>query len=302
MTACEAWISAQHHDVFSVYLPHNGAFINAALSGKLRLQLKQKHLQLVAGDRVTLEGERITALHERRSLLSRIEAGGRGFAQALAANMDYVFICTSPNEEFNIKRVDRYLAMADGAGVEAVLLITKADIAGDLNSVLSSIQALNPNRQYLLCSAITGQGLDSVRNLVAGGKSAVLMGSSGVGKSSLINAIVGDSRLETSEISAHKDKGRHTTTSRTLIPLDNGGFFIDSPGIRELQLDNSDAASGFADITVLAGGCRFRNCAHMKEPGCAVREAVASGTLRASRLDSYLKLKDEERKPGKRLK
>jgi len=299
MTACQAYISAQHHDVYNVYLPHTGAFMNVALSGKLRQQLKQQHIQLVAGDRVTLEGERLTALHHRRSLLSRLEAGQSGFSQALAANVDYLFVCTSPNGEFNIKRVDRYLAMADGAGVEAVLIITKADLASGLGDVLSAIQALHPKRRHILCSTLNGMGIDALRDLVTAGKSAVLMGSSGVGKSSLINALLGKDHLETSEISAYKDKGRHTTTSRVLIPLISGGFLIDSPGMRELALDNSDAASGFADITELALECRFRDCAHLKEPGCAVREAVASGLLSAARLDRFLKLMAEEKKRGK---
>ena len=295
MTACQAYISAQHHDVYNVYLPHTGAIMNVALSGKLRQQLKQQHIQLVAGDRVTLEGERLTALHHRSSLLSRLEAGQSGFSQALAANVDYLFVCTSPNGEFNIKRVDRYLAMADGAGVEAVLIITKADLASGLGDVLSAIQALHPKRRHILCSTLNGMGIDALRDLVTAGKSAVLMGSSGVGKSSLINALLGKDHLETSEISAYKDKGRHTTTSRVLIPLISGGFLIDSPGMREIAFDEEGGAQTFADIEELAASCRFSDCRHQSEPGCAVRDAINEGALTPDRLERYNKFRREER-------
>lgn len=300
MTQCEAWICAQHHDMYSVYLPEAGVFQTAGLTGKMRQQLMKQQIQLVTGDRVTLIGKQITALYARHSLLSRLEAGTRGQVQALAANMDYVFICTSLNEEFNIKRIDRYLAMADGARVEAVLLITKADLEADLSQVNEALMALNPPRQAIFCSALNGMGIKEVENLVAGGKRGVLMGSSGVGKSSLINALKGSESLATSLISEHKARGRHTTTSRALIPLENGGFLIDSPGMRELKLDRSDTEAGFADIRELAQGCRFGDCAHGREPGCAVQEAVANGLLRRERLTSYLKLKTEEQKQGKR--
>ncbi len=301
MTPVTGIIASQHHEQFSIYLAESGRFIKAGLGGSLRRQLKIAGLSLVVGDRVSLdrasdEGGQaiIVSLAARRSLLSRVSAGGSGQIQALAANVDLVLICTSLNEEFNLRRLERYLALADGAGLPAVIVLTKSDLQHRQQDRLSSLAALNPLRQRLLCSALTGQGQDELKALIPAGQTAVLMGSSGVGKSSLVNLLLGKEALRTAAISRHQDKGRHTTTHRQLIPLPEGGYLIDSPGIRELKLEDSDVSAAFDDVEVLAQGCRFRDCGHQAEPGCAVRLAVAQGQLDAGRLRSYLKLKAEE--------
>lgn len=305
MPQYEGIISAQHREVLHVFLPERDTTVSAIPSGKLRRQTARENTALVTGDLVTVDRASDTAgpalilsLKERRSILTRAEAGERGRSQPLAANIDLALICTSLNEEFNIKRLDRYLAMADGAGVPALLLLTKADNAPNAEEYLILVRALRPPREHIPCSALTGQGIAEVREAIRG-KAAVLLGSSGVGKSSLINALLGEERLRTSHLSGFKDKGRHTTTSRELIPM-AGGCLIDTPGMRELRLDNSDASAGFHDISGLAQGCRFSDCSHGREPGCAVRQAILEGKLDAARLDRFLKLIDEEKRRKRR--
>ncbi len=294
-------VCAQYLDAYRVYLPHQGNEVSARLSGSLRQKLKQERTLLVTGDRVALDREGdeggsavILALVPRETLLSRVEAGIRGQRQPLAANVDYAFICTSLNEEFNLSRLDRYLAIADGACIQPVLLMTKADAVQDWTPYTTQIMTLRPPRAFILCSAVTGCGIAEIKTLLAAGKTAVLLGSSGVGKSSLVNALLGETRMHTARISGFQDKGRHTTTSRELIALPGCGYLIDTPGMRELKLDNSDVEASFADIMDLSVNCKFRDCRHLHEPGCAVKAAVERGELNAKRLRSFQKLRDEE--------
>ncbi len=295
-------VSSQHHDTFSVYIPDLDAFVQAKLSGKLR----QEGKRLVAGDHVILHYDqmtrqgRIQELLPRRNLLSRVEAGSRGLSQPMVANIDYLLICTSLNEEFNLRRLDRYLAMAEGAGVEAVMVLTKADLSLHSADFLYQVKAQYQKYRFMVCSAKSGQGMESLKQLLSQDKVAALMGSSGVGKSSLINALIGEEKLRTSDTSHYKDKGRHTTTHRELIPLGAGAYLIDTPGMRELKLDESDADAAFDEIISLGSACRFRNCTHLKEPGCAVRDALAIGLIDADRFKSYLKLRREEQRPRRK--
>lgn len=300
MTTYQGIVCAQHRGAFRVWLPQENLDLSAAPSGGLRRLLEQQQTALVTGDRVALDratdtggAARIVSMAPRTSVLSRVEAGRRGKPQPMVANVDMALICTSLNDEFNPKRLDRYLAMSDGAGMPAVLLLTKADLAPEPEKWLAPLRALRPPRAMIIVSAHTGQGIDELRRLLHGQR-AVLLGSSGVGKSSLINALLDEQRLRTAHTSAYLDKGRHTTTTRELIPLTGGGFLIDTPGMRELKLYDSDADAAFEDITALATGCRFGDCQHGCEPGCAVRAAVEAGQLSAIRLDSYRKLRLEQ--------
>ena len=302
-------ISAQHAGILRAFLPHQGTEIAARLSGALRQSLRRDGTPPVTGDRVLLDRVEdaggaavIKALLPRHSLLTRTEAGTRGWSQPIAANVNLALICTSMNEEFNVTRLDRYLAVADGAGVPAALLLTKADLVRDPVPYARSVSALKPPRKYILCSAASGQGLDEVRLLLEGGQTAALLGSSGVGKSTLVNAILGEAKLPTAQVSGFRSKGRHTTTTRELIPLPGGGFLIDTPGMRELRLDVSDVEEGFPDIRALACQCRFRDCRHLSEPGCAVRQAAEAGALDARRLASYQALFAEQARRACRQK
>lgn len=302
-------ISAQHAGILRAFLPHQGTEIAARLSGALRQSLRRDGTPPVTGDRVLLDRVEdaggaavIKALLPRHSLLTRTEAGTRGWSQPIAANVDLALICTSMNEEFNVNRLDRYLAVADGAGVPAALLLTKADLVRDPVPYARSVSALKPPRKYILCSAASGQGLDEVRLLLEGGQTAALLGSSGVGKSTLVNAILGEAKLPTAQVSGFRSKGRHTTTTRELIPLPGGGFLIDTPGMRELRLDVSDVEEGFPDIRALTCQCRFRDCRHLSEPGCAVRQAAEAGALDARRLASYQALFAEQARRACRQK
>ncbi len=302
-------ISAQHAGILRAFLPHQGTEIAARLSGALRQSLRRDGTPPVTGDRVLLDRVEdaggaavIKALLPRHSLLTRTEAGTRGWSQPIAANVNLALICTSMNEEFNVNRLDRYLAVADGAGVPAALLLTKADLVRDPVPYARSVSALKPPRKYILCSAASGQGLDEVRLLLEGGQTAALLGSSGVGKSTLVNAILGEAKLPTAQVSGFRSKGRHTTTTRELIPLPGGGFLIDTPGMRELRLDVSDVEEGFPDIRALACQCRFRDCRHLSEPGCAVRQAAEAGALDARRLASYQALFAEQARRACRQK
>lgn len=302
-------ISAQHAGILRAFLPHQGTEIAARLSGALRQSLRRYGTPPVTGDRVLLDRVEdaggaavIKALLPRHSLLTRTEAGTRGWSQPIAANVDLALICTSMNEEFNVNRLDRYLAVADGAGVPAALLLTKADLVRDPVPYARSVSALKPPRKYILCSAASGQGLDEVRLLLEGGQTAALLGSSGVGKSTLVNAILGEAKLPTAQVSGFRSKGRHTTTTRELIPLPGGGFLIDTPGMRELRLDVSDVEEGFPDIRALTCQCRFRDCRHLSEPGCAVRQAAEAGALDARRLASYQALFAEQARRACRQK
>lgn len=306
MTIKQGIICAQHRGGFEVLLKETKEVLQAQIKGSLRKELENTGIQLVTGDRVELktEGEdlaRITRMQERKSLLTRVEAGTRGKPQPLAANVDIAFICTSANEDFNTGRLERYLACAEGALVPTVLLITKADLVKDREGFLAQIHSHFPGREHLFCSAATGEGINQVLKHLEKGKTGVLLGSSGVGKSSLINALLGEDRLRTAGISAHQDKGRHTTTTRRLIPLQEGSYLMDTPGMRELALDQSDVQAAFQDIEEMAVHCKFRDCRHDKEPGCAVRQALSQGDLTRERFKSYQKLQKEEEGRAGRL-
>jgi ribosome biogenesis GTPase len=236
----------------------------------------------------------IQRLLERRTNLSRKEAGERTGEQILAANVDTVFLVSALNEEFNPRKIERYLAAVWQSGAGSVVILNKADLSDDIDAFLRRTEAVAPGVPVLLTSTITGAGVDGLRAHINAGETAVFVGSSGVGKSSLINALL-DEGAQSVRAIRDDGKGRHTTTSRRLILLPGGGVVIDTPGLRELALWNADAGLGgaFADIESLASECAFRDCRHEGEPGCAVRDAMESGTLAHERLASYRKLHRE---------
>lgn len=232
----------------------------------------------------------------RKSLLARKYAGKKIDGQAIAANIDIIFIVIGLDNNFNLNRVERYLAAAAASRAEPIVLLSKSDISPDAEEKVRLVNARTGRELALPVSAKTGSGLERVRQLLAAGRTACFIGSSGVGKSSLINRLANAEFLKTADVRESDSRGRHTTTHRELFVLDCGGIVIDTPGMRELGL--WDSANGieraFTDIEGAASGCRFADCTHLSEPGCAVLAAVASGEIDRERYESFLKLGREQ--------
>jgi ribosome biogenesis GTPase len=227
----------------------------------------------------------------RKSFLVRKAAGEATLPQPVAANVDTGIVMTSANKDLSPKRLDRYLGLLRYGAITPVLVLSKVDLVADPEPLLAQLRAVAPSVQVLAVSTVTGAGVDAIRSL-GDGRTTVLLGSSGVGKSSLLNAVLGDETQLTQPI-REDERGRHTTTRRELFVTEHG-LWIDTPGMRELAqwIDDTDD-SAFEDIAALAAGCKFRDCQHRAEPGCAVRAAVEAGTLPAERLASVHKLGDE---------
>jgi ribosome biogenesis GTPase / thiamine phosphate phosphatase len=230
----------------------------------------------------------------RKSCLVRRAAGTGEEPQVLAANVDIAFLVTSLNSDLNPRRLERYLALVWDGGARPVILLTKSDLVGESTAVLSQVEAVAPGVEIVTLSAKTGQNLEAVRNFLSPGRTIVVLGSSGVGKSTLINKLLGREKLKVQDIRAD-DKGRHTTTARSLLRIPSGGLIIDTPGMRELHLwDQEEGLQAlFSEVEEIALGCRFTNCGHQTEPSCAVRTALQEGRLSKDRFDSYQKLRKE---------
>ena len=231
----------------------------------------------------------------RRTFFSRREPGPIPRDQAVAANFDYVFIMQSLNMDFNPNRLERYLTLAWQSGATPVILMTKADLVEDYWTYLTQVERVAAGVNTHVVSAHTGYGLNRLNAYLLPGKTVVFLGSSGVGKSSLVNALAGEEIMAVSAIREDDSKGRHTTTHRQLIRLQNGVMIIDTPGMRELGMwDISEGlVDAFADVEAFIGKCRFSDCKHESEPGCAIKAAIATGELDAARWESYQKLKEE---------
>ena len=279
----------------------------ARLSGRLRRDSTAPGGLPVVGDWVAVVArpEDGTAtirsvLPRRTQLRRRAPADHAAPIQVLAANVDVIFVATSLNRDLNVRRIERYLTTAWESGAQPVIVLTKVDLAADPVEVAAAEAELREvalNVPILVTSALTGEGLAPVRALLGPGVTVVLVGSSGVGKSTLANALLGEARLATSGIREDDSRGHHTTSSRQLIRLPGGGLLIDTPGVRELGLwdDGPGLATTFADVEALALNCRFTDCGHETEPGCAVLAAEAEGSLAPERLEDWRRLEREER-------
>jgi ribosome biogenesis GTPase / thiamine phosphate phosphatase len=251
------------------------------------------------GDWVALRDGRIHAVLPRRTAVTRRAPGSNAGEQVLAANVDLAVIVVAPGRDANPRRVERLLALAWESGAQPLVVLGRADLCPDwgtdVASELAGLAAVAPGVQVMALSCYTGQGVEEIAAMLAPGRTAVLLGSSGVGKSTLVNRLAGRDLLATGEI-RDDGKGRHTTTTRQLVLLAGGGMVIDTPGLRELGLW-SDAGGGtaaaFGDVEELAAGCRFDDCRHRTEPGCAVREALEDGRLAADRFAAWEKLQRE---------
>ena len=283
----------------------------ADVAGKLRHRAKSRRDFPAVGDWVWVRHQpaggdaRIEGILPRRTLLVRTAAGETGEPQVLAANVDVAFIASSLNRELNPRRLERYVSLVRTGGAAPAILLTKSDLATPefIAGAKAGVAAACPGIPVLILSARTGEGLEGLHPYLSAGRTLVLLGSSGVGKSTLVNRLLGEEAQAVREISGHEDKGRHTTTIREMLRLPGGALLIDTPGIRELQLAG-DGATGveaaFGDIDALAAHCRFRDCRHQAEPGCAVLAAVARGEVDAGRLENFHKLMRESAHAARR--
>ena len=278
----------------------------ASVSGTFRYEAQTVSDDPAVGDYVLAEWQEagspaiIRSLFPRKSCFLRKAAGSAKQEQVVAANIDTVFLCMSLNQNFNLRRLERYLSIAYDSGAEPVVVLTKADLCQDPEDKLAQVRTAAPGAEILTVSSLTGD-TDAVLPYILPGRTVAFLGSSGVGKSTLINKLMGTSALATGAVGT-ADKGRHTTTHRQLLTLPNGAFLIDTPGMRELGMWDSDGGidTAFQDLLELTRACRFSNCTHTAEPGCAVLKALADGTLDAGRWESFRKLKLENASAAER--
>jgi ribosome biogenesis GTPase len=275
----------------------------AEVTGRLRHEARGPEERPAVGDWVALrprDGEArglIQAVLPRRTAFVRRAAGDQAVAQVLAANIDTVFLVAGLDGDFNLRRIERILVLAWESGAEPVILLNKADVCPEAETRRLEVEGVAPGVPVHVIAAKTGRGLEVLAPYLRRGQTVALLGSSGVGKSTLVNRLLGVEKQKTREVRAADQRGRHTTTHRELVPLPGGGLLVDSPGLREIQLwvGGEGLQVTFEDVETLAPSCRFRDCTHDGEPGCAVVAAVEAGALAAERFESFRKLRAELR-------
>ena len=282
---------------------NRSAEIIAEIAGKIMYGADSALDYPTVGDWVGVQyydGATLAIIHQilpRQSLLKRKVAGKRIDYQLIAANIDTAFLVQSLDRNFNLRRLERYLTMTNDSNIEPVILLSKSDLVepGKLRESVSLASSVSRDYEIIAFSSTTGDGLDQIRAVITGGRTYCLLGSSGVGKTTLLNKLIGDDVFDTAEVREKDGKGRHKTSRRQLTILGPGGMIVDTPGMRELGSMGSEVGLGetFADIVELAAACRFADCTHVNEPGCAVLKAVKDGELSEARYRNYLKIRKE---------
>ena len=295
-----ARVAVEHRDAYVLYTARGER--PAELSGRFRHAVEERGDLPAVGDWVAVsdpdgrERASIQAVLPRRTKFSRMAANDHGqtVEQVVAANVDVVFLTAGLDGDLSLRRLERYLTLGWESGAEPVIVLTKTDLCDDVPAVLLEVEAVAMGVPVHAVSNVTGEGIEALAAYFAGDRTVAALGSSGVGKSSLVNRLAGEELMATGGLRSD-GRGRHTTTNRQLLPLPSGGLFLDTPGMRELRLWESEdgLAAAFDDVTAAAAHCRFTDCAHESEPDCGVRAALADGTLERDRFESWRKLQGE---------
>ncbi|MBD2683329.1 MULTISPECIES: ribosome small subunit-dependent GTPase A [Nostoc] len=296
---CVGRVAIEYRNTYIVYSEQGE--LTVEVTGKLRHQATKAQDFPAVGDWVIMQAREsqgratIHGILPRKSKFSRKTVGSKTEEQIVAANIDTVFLVCGLDGDFNPRRIERYLILAWESGANPVIVLNKADLCNYLDDCISEVEAVAIGVPILILSATTNQGLDALKAYLQPGQTVALLGSSGVGKSTISNQLKGASVQVVQPVRQGDDRGRHTTTNRELILLPSGGLIIDTPGMREIQIWAGDESlqGTFADIEALAAECRFRNCQHNHEPGCAVQQALLEGELDYSRFLNYQKLQKE---------
>jgi ribosome biogenesis GTPase len=297
-----ARVVAVHRETSIVREAGGGGDRPAAVSGSFRFEALAASEYPTVGDWVALDASGvIVAILPRRTTFRRMatdatrHGAGLDDEQVMAANVDVALLVAGLDHDFNVRRIERYLAVARSSGIAPVVVLNKADVEDDVEGVRAAVGTIAPGVPVVPVSARTGAGLDALRTHLRPGATAAILGSSGVGKSTLVNALLGEERQKTAEVRVADSRGRHTTTHRELFELPNGALLVDTPGIRALEVLGAEEGveTSFDDVAAIAATCRFSDCGHDHEPGCAVRVAIAEGRLAPERLASHRKLERE---------
>jgi len=289
-----ARVAVEHRNSYALRC-EDGSEIFATLAGKLRHETVNRADLPAVGDFVRVRDTVIEEVLPRRTVFLRKAAGDVLEAQVIAANIDTVFVVTGLDGDFNLRRLERYYATARASGAHCAILLNKADLCEDVDMRMRQVRAIAAGADVVTISALHGDGIGALRPYIVPGETVAFVGSSGAGKSTLINRLLGRDRQLTGAVREDDSRGRHTTTHRELLETPSGAFLIDTPGLRQLQpwAGEDDVDGAFPDIEEFAEGCRFRDCAHAGEEGCAVQAAIDDGTLDFDRFSSYRKMRKE---------